>query len=250
MSKRDTSSPEYRSALSSSLRWDAERKEPYLQLPSFPDLRLTLFREGIVDDLVSPFNSPRLHLISFKRPHCSTTPWSEYAFTAYPTRTSPPFFPTDAEERCRLSMPRSFVEEWFERDYPIHQNILISFLAHNPDLPSLADTSPIPPTSDCLLEMPFKSLRSQSTGKVVGDINLVPHSYHFYPVQLTPEQVRARPPAEQMWDFGYSLDPAYHGKGVTSEIVGCVIEGWIRPWMGIGIVGAVNFRFGFGGGGG
>jgi len=126
MSKRDTSSPEYRSALSSSLRWDAERKEPYLQLPSFPDLRLTLFREGIVDDLVSPFNSPRLHLISFKRPHCSTTTWSEYAFTAYPTRTSPPFFPTDAEERCRLSMPRSFVEEWFERDYPIHQNILIS----------------------------------------------------------------------------------------------------------------------------
>lgn len=66
MSKRDTSSPEYRSALSSSLRWDAERKEPYLQLPSFPDLRLTLFREGIVDDLVSPFNSPRLHLISSK----------------------------------------------------------------------------------------------------------------------------------------------------------------------------------------
>ncbi len=52
MSKRDISSLEYLTKLRESLRWDAERQEPYLQLPSFPDLRLTPFREGIEDDIV------------------------------------------------------------------------------------------------------------------------------------------------------------------------------------------------------
>ncbi len=52
-SKRDVSSLEYRAALSTCLRWDETRREPYLQLPSFPDLRLTLWREGVEDDLVN-----------------------------------------------------------------------------------------------------------------------------------------------------------------------------------------------------
>lgn len=53
--KRDTSSAEYLASLANSLRWDDDRAEPYIQLPSFPDLRLTLFRQGIEDQLVCPY---------------------------------------------------------------------------------------------------------------------------------------------------------------------------------------------------
>lgn len=49
----DRASPSYLAALSSALRWDPEREETYLQLPSFPELRLVPFREGIEDELVS-----------------------------------------------------------------------------------------------------------------------------------------------------------------------------------------------------
>lgn len=51
--KPDRSSLEYVKALATCLRWDYERNEPYLQLPSFPDLRLTPYRPGIAEDLVS-----------------------------------------------------------------------------------------------------------------------------------------------------------------------------------------------------
>lgn len=44
--------PEYQAALRSCLRWDDERNEPYLQLPSFPDLRLVPYRDGFAGDIV------------------------------------------------------------------------------------------------------------------------------------------------------------------------------------------------------
>lgn len=50
--KPDRSSPEYMHELSTALRWDPERQELYLRLPSFPHLRLVLLRPGIEDDLV------------------------------------------------------------------------------------------------------------------------------------------------------------------------------------------------------
>jgi hypothetical protein len=45
---------------------------------------------------------------------------------------------------------------------------------------------------------------------------------------------------QQVWDFGYVLHPDWHGKGVMSELVGCILHGWIIPYMGIGTVGAVS----------
>lgn len=53
MPKPAFDSPEYQHALATCVRWDPEREEPYLQLPSFPDLRLTPFRAGIEDEYVS-----------------------------------------------------------------------------------------------------------------------------------------------------------------------------------------------------
>jgi hypothetical protein len=53
MSKPDRAAPGYAASLASSRRWDGARDEPYLQLPSFPDLRLVPYRPGIADDLVS-----------------------------------------------------------------------------------------------------------------------------------------------------------------------------------------------------
>lgn len=55
--KPDRMSPEYMRELSTALRWDGERQELYLRLPSFPHLRLVLLRPGIEDDLVSPVTS-------------------------------------------------------------------------------------------------------------------------------------------------------------------------------------------------
>ena len=34
------------------MMWDEERKEPYLQLPSFPDIRLVPYRPGMAEGLV------------------------------------------------------------------------------------------------------------------------------------------------------------------------------------------------------
>ncbi len=53
MSRPDTSSEEYRTSLKNSLRWDSERDEPYLQLPSFSELRITPARQGDGEDIVS-----------------------------------------------------------------------------------------------------------------------------------------------------------------------------------------------------
>jgi hypothetical protein len=55
--KQDFESPSYREALATALRWDPKRQEPYLQLPSYPELRLTPFRNGIEDEIVSLVSS-------------------------------------------------------------------------------------------------------------------------------------------------------------------------------------------------
>ena len=40
--------------MTTNVRWDIDLDEPYLQLPSFPNLRLTPIRPGDGPDLVSP----------------------------------------------------------------------------------------------------------------------------------------------------------------------------------------------------
>lgn len=52
MTRPDRTSPEYTRELSTAVRWDSDRQELYLRLPSFPHLRLFMLREGIEDDLV------------------------------------------------------------------------------------------------------------------------------------------------------------------------------------------------------
>lgn len=33
---------------------------------------------------------------------------------------------------------------------------------------------------------------------------------------------------------GYVLEPSLHGQGVMSEVISCMIEGWVKPFMHIG----------------
>jgi hypothetical protein len=47
-----TSIADYRTTLADSVYYDPEREEIYLQLPSFPDLRLTPLRQGDAQQLV------------------------------------------------------------------------------------------------------------------------------------------------------------------------------------------------------
>jgi RimJ/RimL family protein N-acetyltransferase len=53
-------------------------------------------------------------------------------------------------------------------------------------------------------------------------------------------QMAKLPASQQVHDFGYVLDPAYHGRGVMTEVVAVMIDSWVKPWMGIGKVGAVS----------
>jgi hypothetical protein len=140
-----------------------------------------------------------------------------------------------------LRMSKEFAKNMIEE----RQTSAVTF-SSLPIPQTTTSSTPIPiPPPDKLdtphSEMPFMSLISTSHPRtILGDIGLRPHTYHFASNPLTPEQVRKLPPKDQMWDFGYVLDPEMSGKGVMSELVGVVIEGWVRPYMGLGRVGAVS----------
>ncbi|RSH83819.1 hypothetical protein EHS25_005434 [Saitozyma podzolica] len=200
----DRASPSYLAALSSALRWDPEREETYLQLPSFPELRLVPFREGIEDELVELFNHPVIGQRLYRLPY--------------------PF-------------PRSFAEEMLSSSLSVHRPLLAHLRAL---LPSSPDPSqPILPVSgESILGFPFKSLYDTSKGKIVGDMHLGITSNAFDEYPMTPEEMAKLPASQQVHDFGYVLDPAYHGRGVMTEVVAVMIDSWAKPWMGIGKVGA------------
>lgn len=77
----DRDSPAYKHAVATCLRWDKARDEPYLQLPSFPDLRLTPYRPGIAEDLVS---SPSYPLLSRPLSLSSPPPLSSLPHLPFP----------------------------------------------------------------------------------------------------------------------------------------------------------------------
>ena len=88
----------------------------------------------------------------------------------------------------------------------------------------------------------FRSLRDVSTGQIIGDFNLSPPRDID---KMVPRDVLNGPaiaPAtkDQTWEMGYVLDPVYHGKGLGTAMTQCVIEGWVKPWMGIGKLEAVS----------
>jgi len=52
-----------------SLQWDPIRDEPYLTLPSHPELRITPFRREDIDDIIEIHNDPVIAKWSYRRPY-------------------------------------------------------------------------------------------------------------------------------------------------------------------------------------
>lgn len=114
-----------------------------------------------------------------------------------------------------------------------------------------------------ILGYPFKSLRSVSENRVVGDMYVGPNTDE--PIwdaastgeakeskegegekdgagekkqAITEDDVRALPLDQQSWMLGYVLEPAQYGRGVMGEALACILEGWVRPFMRVGEVAA------------
>jgi RimJ/RimL family protein N-acetyltransferase len=91
---------------------------------------------------------------------------------------------------------------------------------------------------------PFKALWSESEGRLVGDVFLWPNTAEprwgaRTPTEgITEASVLALPAPEQSWMLGYALEPALYGRGVMSELLGCILAGWVKPVMGVGEVAA------------
>jgi hypothetical protein len=138
-------------------------------------------------------------------------------------------------------MPLEFAETMIKDTLESHAPVLEKLYAHlDTASTSASGVVELPGTPPGILGMPFKSLRTTS-GQIIGDAHLGPHTYALSDREtLTPEQVMALERGQQVWDFGYVLHPDWHGKGVMSELVGCILHGWIIPYMGIGTVGAVS----------
>lgn len=86
------------------------------------------------------------------------------------------------------------------------------------------------PNSPPVLGFPFKCVWSVSEQRMVGDVNL--DLNHEDPVShATLDEMKEKKPDDQSWITGYVIEPALHGKGVMSEVLGCMIQGWAIPWM-------------------
>lgn len=103
---------------------------------------------------------------------------------------------------------------------------------------------------------PFKALWSASEARAVGDIFLWPNTVEpLWDGARTEQHRRAQKgngangapteasvlalaPAQQSWMLGYVLEPAQYGRGVMSEALGCILEGWVRRVMRVGEVAA------------
>ncbi|BEI82844.1 hypothetical protein CcaverHIS002_0307120 [Cutaneotrichosporon cavernicola] len=196
-------------AYASSLKWDAVRGEPYLQLPSFPDLRLIPYREGIASDLVTLFNHPPVGCRLFALP--------------YP-------------------MSRVFADQ-LELDILAKQAPILEKLSNSKKTEGIGAV------------WPFKALWSESQSRVVGDIFIWPNTVEpmwddarqgrYQAGQatekgsITEESVVSLPPAEQSWMIGYVLEPELYGQGIMSETLACILQGWVKPIMGVGEVAAI-----------
>lgn len=259
-SSRD--SEEYRASLGQCLRWDPVRQEPYLQLPSYPELRITPFRAGIEDQIVSVRLVWRQTWRSTRR-SCSVLDGSRLLRPSYPDHilcikktplTSgyslqspghwraavPPSIPVSN----RLSSPnrrmdRSYAEKWVAEDMHKHVTFTTALIAGVADLPedrAAAATTPLEPHHDVIiLGLPFKSLWDTKANRIVGDIGMTPDLAPSTPEgkQRTEDEVLASPLSSQLWHIGYVLEPQQHGRGIMSELVAVVLESWVRPLMRI-----------------
>ena len=101
--------------------------------------------------------------------------------------------------------------------------------------PASTATCPIPHSKGIALGYPWKWLRDEY-GRIIGEYSLHPDP----PDDLTLEDMMRLPPERQEWDLGYGLEPDYHRKGITTDVLRVMLDDWVRHWMHIGKVNAVS----------
>lgn len=75
---------------------------------------------------------------------------------------------------------------------------------------------------------------------MIGSLGVFSHSFYFAPDPPNPVEVPKLVEGHLWWDMAYGLSASYRGQGIVSEAVACLIEGWVKPWMGIDSLGAVS----------
>jgi RimJ/RimL family protein N-acetyltransferase len=133
-------------------------------------------------------------------------------------------------------MKRPFAQSWVQDDLHKHLTFCTALIAGVLDIPEdeNAATTPLEPHHDVIiLGLPFKSLWDTKQNRIVGDIGMSPDLEPLTPggPQRTEDQVLASPLASQTWHLGYVLEPAAHGRGIMSEVIGVLLESWVRPIM-------------------
>ena len=142
--------------------------------------------------------------------------------------------------------PRSHAEERLADNIPKQRALIDQLKSILPPTALTPDTPIRPPAGAAVIGSPFTDVWDVETGMLVGNFNFSPHTDASYADEervtaaTTEGEMLARPPGEQVWYFGYVMSAALGGKGVMGEVVGCVVEGWVKPWMGVGTVGGVS----------
>ncbi|EJT50074.1 hypothetical protein A1Q1_00729 [Trichosporon asahii var. asahii CBS 2479] len=201
--KLDRSSPEYKRSLTEALRWDHDRREPYLLLPTGD--RIVPFRPGIASDIAALFNSPEIGRRLYR------LPWP---------------------------MSVSWAEDWVQDEIQKQEGYLAELVESLPSAPEpLSEDGGLgggvtqgeglhkAPGTRALSGMPFKSIRDAS-GNIVGDIGLTPSD-------ADPDTYTA-----DMWHLGYVLAESATGRGLMIAAVGAVLA-WAKEWMGVKAIEAI-----------
>lgn len=195
-SKIDRSSPEYRRAITESLRWDHDRREPYLLLPSGD--RITPFRPGIAQNLADLFNSPEIGRRLYRLPWPMSLEWAE-KFVTEDIEKSEGVLAELVE-----SLPKA--PEPLESDGGAGGGVAEGEGLHKA------------PGTRALEGMPFRSIRN-AEGEIIGDIGLHPSP---------PENGEG----ETVWHLGYVLNSSATGRGLMSAAVAAVLA-FAKEWMGL-----------------
>lgn len=209
----------YAAALQDTLRWDAARGEAYLQLPSFPSVRLTPFRPGMAPALVALFNEPQIGRRLFRLPYPMGLEYAEEWVADEVERTRGVL--AAVQEGCEGACPPPKPQGQEESSGKT------STMGATPGSPTKAHdcrtdhharedaTLRRTPDAKPLSAMPFRSVRLD--GEVVGDVGLSP-----------PEEEENG--ASAAWTLGYVISARAEGAGIMSESVGVVLAFSAR-WM-------------------
>lgn len=201
MSAKDTSKPVQAVDLPSRPSWDRERDEPFLPLPSFPALRLTPFRDGDDDAIVShrSLRTARISITDIKGQAAEGFRCGEIC-----VRLSSRVRPSTARVLGKMSAHKcSYEPEHNARIWKTHHpQCLASISIIRPLILSLDTHEKLGMTH---LRNPMPVIRDHTSGQLIGRVMSKPHSTDHVSGKVT-------------WEFGFSLMPGYRGKGVAKEV--------------------------------